>query len=172
MHHGPSYEGAGGAWHSDIGAARDVGGGLHPGQRSGRRSITQWGSASWKNVYTTYNCVCKKLFYGGRALCARWSVYAIVRWEMTTEVPVEREDRRVVRPSSRSSKVWLLAAVMAAGFSLLAVCGAQGTRSSPMSNPLTTMDGNQANREVTENVLRENLGDPIARRITSRVFMI
>jgi len=34
------------------------------------------------------------------------------------------------------------------------------------------MDGNQANREVTENVLRENLGDPIARRITSRVFMI
>jgi len=79
---------------------------------------------------------------------------------------------RVVRPSSRSSKVWLLAAVMAAGFSLLAVCGAQETRRSPTSNPLTTMDGNQANREVTENVLRENLGDPIARRITSRVFMI
>src|ERR1017187_3682701 len=134
MYHGPSYEGAGGAWHSDIGAARDVGGGLHPGQQSGRRSITQWGSASWENVYTTYNCVCKKLFYGGRVLCPRLSVYAIVRWEIKTEVLVEREERRVVRSSSRSSRIWLLAAVMVPGFSLPAVCGGQGPSLSPMRN--------------------------------------
>ena len=41
-----------------------------------------------------------------------------------------------------------------------------------MRKPLTTMDGNQANQEVTENLLREKPGDPIARRITSRIFMI
>jgi tetratricopeptide (TPR) repeat protein len=41
-----------------------------------------------------------------------------------------------------------------------AQAGSRGSTSAPVSNTLTTVDGNQANTEITEKYLRQELGDP------------
>jgi tetratricopeptide (TPR) repeat protein len=52
------------------------------------------------------------------------------------------------------------AGLLVACLSFLTAAGGQGSTSSPINNPVTQMDGRQANNEVTEAYLRQNLGDP------------
>ena len=56
-------------------------------------------------------------------------------------------------------RVSLVAALSAAAFSVAGISEAQG-RSPAVTNSMTTQDGDQANRELTEKYLREGLGDP------------
>jgi tetratricopeptide (TPR) repeat protein len=56
--------------------------------------------------------------------------------------------------------MWLAAGLMSACLSLPALSSAQGSTSSPVNNKLTQMDGSQANQQITEAYLRQNLGDP------------
>lgn len=54
----------------------------------------------------------------------------------------------------------LAAAALAAAFLFPATSHAQGSSTGPISNKLSTMDGNQANNSVTEKYLTQTLGDP------------
>jgi tetratricopeptide (TPR) repeat protein len=54
--------------------------------------------------------------------------------------------------------MWLAAGVMSACLSLPAVSSAQGN--APVSNQLTKADADQANEQLNETYLRQNLGDP------------
>lgn len=65
---------------------------------------------------------------------------------------------RLMKLPRTNSVTWIAIGVMATGLSLPTISHAQGTTSSPISNTMTQMDGNQTQKQIQEN----GLDDPKA----------